>query len=214
MNNNWLLQYGKNVTSQMGEDGVLEKIFEILGIKIGLFVDVGAYGMHNSNTFSLRLKGWRGIFIESEERRIAKLRRMHGGDNVVICEKVVPVGEKTLDNILAKTFLPKDFEFISIDIDGNDYYIWESLKNYYPIVVAIEFNPTKKFDNYLQLIDGLEGASLSFVVRLGKEKGYELIATTAFNAFFVKKELFDKFEIKDNSIHNMWVENKSTYGNQ
>lgn len=61
--NKWLFEsYASNVTSQRGEDGIIQKILEVLDIKDGWCVDVGAYGMDNSNTYVLfHDMGWKGI---------------------------------------------------------------------------------------------------------------------------------------------------------
>jgi len=207
-NNNWLIKYKKNRFSQRGEDGILAKIFEVLEIKRGWCVDVGAYGRSLSNTYTLMEQGWSGVLIEANEERHLKLKARHQRarrDAYCICDFVEPSGDKSLDNLLKVTPLPKDFGLLSIDIDGNDYYIWESLKNYSPQVVVIEFNSISKFTDYLQPINGDGGASLSIMVKLGKLKGYELISATAFNAFFVKKDLFEKFGIENNSPEELWT---------
>jgi predicted O-methyltransferase YrrM len=212
--NNWLSQYKKNITSQLGEDGILEKIFEVIGVDRGWCVDVGACDVPLSNTYVLVKKGWSGIFIEMVEDRAEKLKGVYreNAGSLVINKKVEPSGEDSLDNILKETSLPKEFDFLSIDIDGNDYHVWDSLKNYTPKVVVIEFNPVIKMDDYLQPIDGRGGASLSYMIKLGKAKGYELVSTTPFNAFFVKAEFFDKFGITDNSIKELFTDSDYVYG--
>jgi hypothetical protein len=207
VDNRWLIKHKGNVLSQRGEDGVLAKIFEVLDIKLGWCVDVGAYGKNLSNTYVLMDKGWSGVMIESNEIRHLTLERYHRRakrNAYCINAFVLPSGEKSLDNLLEGTPLPKDFEFLSIDIDGNDYYIWQSLKNYFPTIVVIEFNSIIKYDDYLQPVDGFGGASLTMMVKLGKEKGYEFICATPFNAFFVKVDLFHKFGIENNSPEELW----------
>lgn len=213
MKNNWLSEHKKDIASQRGEDGIIEKIFIVLGVDHGWCVDVGAYGRTNSNTYNLIAKGWSGILIETDEERIQELKKVYSQNNAYyVHAHVEPEGTKSLDNLLKKTRLPKEFEMVSIDIDGNDYYIWESLKTYAPTVVAIEFNPVIKLDDYLQPINGKGGSSLSVLVKLGKSKGYELIATTSINAFFVKKSLFNKFGIKDNSTKELFTDSNDSYG--
>lgn len=208
VDNRWLLKYSKNRFSQRGEDGILEKIFEILGVRTGWCVDVGAYGRTLSNTYALIERGWHGVLIEANEQRLLKLKKHHERahrDTYCICAHVEPAGERSLDNLLKGVPLPKDFELLSIDIDGNEYYIWESLHNHSPLVVIIEFNPLVKYTDYLQAPNGMSGASLSYMVKLGREKGYELLSATSFNAIFVKKKVFPKFGIHNNSIEKIWT---------
>ena len=110
------------------------------------------------------------------------------------------------DNILAETDIPDDFDFLSLDVDGLDWHIWNSLERYRPRLLVIEFNPTAPNDIYfVQDPDPAthQGSSLLAMVELGKRKGYELIATTPINAVFVVAEHFDKFEIADNDIDAM-----------
>src|SRR3972149_7447414 len=104
MKNNWLSAYKKNITSQRGEDGILEKIFEVLEINHGWCVDVGAYGIANSNTYSLIKKGWSGILIESDRQRVQQLKNIYH-DNKVNCiwKHVEPEGAKSLESLLKKT---------------------------------------------------------------------------------------------------------------
>ena len=210
-----LSNYKKNITSQRGEDGILEKIFEILEVKDGWCVDVGAYGKMNSNVYNLIKKGWSGVLIEKDKERFKELKDMYIQDNVYcLCKNVEVEGIRSLNSLLDETVIPREFNFLNIDIDGLDYYVWESLKYYNPLVVVVEFNSTFSFDYYLQSINGKGGASLSAMVKLGKEKGYKLIATTNFNAFFIRCDLFDKFDINDNSIEKLFIKNKDLYGNK
>jgi len=111
-----------------------------------------------------------------------------------------------LDHILADTPIPVEFDFLSIDIDGNDYHVWESSSQFTPKVVCIEFNQTIPNEiKFTQPADGKisQGSSLSALVELGKTKSYELVCVAGVNAFFVRSEYFPLFEIDDNSIANL-----------
>src|SRR5262249_4602970 len=97
--------------------------------------------------------------------------------------------------------IPLDFDFLSIDIDGNDYHVWNAVARYRPKVVCIEFNPTVPTEvHWVQRADPRlkQGASLLAVAELGKEKGYELVSVLPWNAIFVRAEYFPLFEIADN----------------
>lgn len=207
-----LSDYKKNITSQHGEDGIIEKMLETIGDISKWCVDVGAYGMTKSNTYSLIDHGWNGILIDTKDG-IRRLKRLYGGNSQVelVCIKIDTDLNK-LDNILGETPIPKEFGLLSIDIDGNDYHIWESLQNYTPTIILIEFNPRCQLGYYIQPIDGQGGASLSSIVQLGKEKGYELVTATILNAIFVRKELFPKFGISNNSPEQFFTVSDSLYG--
>jgi hypothetical protein len=208
--NNPLSAYEKNVHSQTGEDGVLEQILKTLGIQNGWCVEFGAWdGKHLSNTYKLMQEGWSGVFIEGSPLRHVDLMKTYEGNPKAhcICAFVNFEGENNLDGILKKTPIPKDFGVLSIDIDGNDYHIWDSVKAFAPRVVVIEFNPT--IPPHVEFVQPKDmnvnqGNSIASLVKLGKQKGYELVAMTTLNAFFVKKDDFAKFNIEDNNPVTMF----------
>lgn len=202
-----LLSYARDVTSQHGEDGVIERIFAIIGEGKKWCVELGALnGTHDSNVWHLvKEKGWSGVLIEADRTYFERLQkeyadtpRAHGINAFVSFE-----GQQSLDSIFARTPLPKDFDLFSLDIDGNEYHLWESLAAYRPRVMVVEFNQTIPNDvTFIQPRDMkvFQGTSLRAFVELGKRKGYELVAANEVNAFFVLQELFPKFGIADNSI--------------
>jgi hypothetical protein len=106
-------------------------------------------------------------------------------------------------SILSATPIPVDFDLLSIDIDGNDWHVWNAVKVYKPRIVIVEFNSSASNDLYfIQDPDPevSQGSSLRAFVDLARTKGYELVATTPGNAFFVTAEAFPKIGIIDNSI--------------
>lgn len=213
-NSAFLNGFSKNITSQCGEDGIIEKIFTIIGYNNKWCVEFGAWdGKQYSNTYNLiKNNGWSGILIEGNSERFKQLVETYTGNDHahLVCETVgFDPESNSLDYILASVHdAPKDIDFVSIDIDGNDYYIFESLVVFKPRVVVIEFNPTIPNDVlFIQDRDFTvnQGCSLRALIDLGKAKGYELIAATAFNGFFVVAEEFPKFGISDNSIDSMYA---------
>lgn len=201
----WLLDFKYDRFSQHGEDGIIEKILEILPEKDRYCVEFGAWdGIAMSNTRNLIInKGYSAVLIEGDSAKFEELKRNYAENpNVITMNRFVGFGEDdNLDQILKDTPVPVDFDFLSIDIDGNDYHVWKAIKKYRPKVVCIEFNHTIPTEvEFVQQPDHSinQGASLLSLVKLGKEKGYELVATTLVNAFFVRKELFPLFEIEDN----------------
>lgn len=203
----WWLPHLRDVTSQCGEDGVLEAVFKLLPGEERWCCEFGAWdGKHLSNTYNLLTNhGWHGVLIEADARKCVELRQAYANNSrVIVLNGMVGFeGKNTLDHILSNTPIPIDFDLISIDIDGNDYHVWAALQSYTPKVVVIEFNPT--IPNSLEFIQEARfnvnhGSSVRSIVDLGKKKGYELIAVTAFNAIFVRREYFISFGIDDNSL--------------
>lgn len=206
----WLLQHARNDTSEWGEDGIIEKIFELVPPVNRWCVEFGAWdGRHTSNTYTLmKERGWSGVFIEADRERFEELLETYRDNSRAHCVNrfVSFVGADNLDGILAETQIPKDFDLLSIDIDGNDYHIWDSLQRYEPRVVIIEFNLTIPSDiEFIQPrnMRVQQGSSPFSLAKLGRTKGYELVCVTGCNAIFVKSSLFPLFHIEDNSVSRL-----------
>ncbi len=209
---NPLIQHGRNVESQNGEDGIIEYIFGILPPENHRYcVELGAWdGRYLSNCFNLvRNHDWQGLFIEANKEKFQKLLINHKEYNNVKClNKLVEFeGENKLDNFIAEADFPPQFDLLSIDIDGADYFVWESTERFRPKVVIVEFNPSIPNDVvFVQAKDMAvnQGASLLALILLGKQKSYELVCVTACNAIFVTSEFFPRFNIDSNHISQMY----------
>lgn len=217
-NNLHLRDFLKNVASQDGEDGIIERIFEIIpdGIQDHWCVEFGAWdGKYLSNTWNLiENKNWNGVMVEASDKKFEILKDRYKENKKVHCIKryISFSGKDSLENVLAEAPIPADFDLISIDIDGNDYHVWDSLKKYAPKVVVIEF--CMFISNHIRFVQPADmsvhqGSSLLSIVDLAKSKGYELICTTRQNGFFVKRELFHHFGITDNSLDELNPECKN-----
>ncbi len=210
--NTWLNTYARNVTSQGGEDGIIEKILDVINQTNKWCVEFGSWdGKTLSNTYNLiKNYDYSAVLIECDRVRYEKLLQTFEGN-----EKVIPVNalvgfnpEDSLDVILKKTPIPKDFDLLSIDIDGNDYHVWEAVREYQPKVVLIEFNATiPPSVEFVQPRDihVTQGSSLLSINKLAQKKGYELVCVKS-NAIFVGRQYFPLFNIRDNSIDEMWTD--------
>lgn len=212
MNKNpyWLLEHKRNVFSQTGEDGIIEKILELIPNKDYWCVEFGAWdGIMNSNSRNLIVNfGYSAVLIEGGKKKFDELKKNYSNNpNVIPLNKFVGFSSNdNLDKILETTPIPKNFDFLCIDIDGNDYHVWKALNNYKPKVVCIEFNPT--IPNEIEFIQEADfqinqGASILSINKLAKSKGYELISVIDFNAFYIDEKYFELFEISDNSIQTL-----------
>jgi hypothetical protein len=206
-NNNWSEKYHKNITSQSGEDGILERMFEIIPGDDRWCCEFGAWdGKKYSNTYQLLAnKGWSGVLIEADPEKFKELPVTFGDNKkITFLNKYVQfAGKDILDDLLAETPIPIDFDLLSIDIDGNDYHVWQAVTKYKPKVVIIEFN--QSIPNHVEFVQEPDprnnhGNSLLSIVKLGKAKGYELVAVTELNAILARKEYFELFGMDDNSV--------------
>lgn len=206
----WLQARAARVTSQNGEDGIIQAIFERIGVKSRWCVEFGAWdGRHLSNTWSLiNQSGWSSVQIEGDERKARQLsqRYMHREDVFTLNELIALEGENTLDRLLARTSIPTDPDLMVIDVDSIEWQIWESLIDHRPRVVVVEFNPSMPNDLlYVQDPDPTlrEGCSPAALVQLAKRKGYELVCIQDPNAFFVLAEDFLALDIPDNRLETL-----------
>ena len=211
--NTWLAEYARNVTSQYGEDGIIHKILETIGKADRWCVEFGSWdGKNCSNTFDLiERRGYSAVLIEANARRFKDLVKTFGANERVVLLNAVVGFERDncLDRLLESTEIPTDFDLLSIDIDGNDYHVWEAVRAYKPKVVVIEFNPTIPPEvEFVQPRDMsvTQGSSLLSISKLGRSKGYELVAVTVTNALFVDTNYFPVFGIEDNSVETLWTD--------
>jgi hypothetical protein len=186
---------------------LIERALETIGERDGWCVEFGAWdGKFLSNTWTLITeRGYRAALIEADRGRFEELRQNHfHRPGVIPIRRLVGwEGDDTLDAILADTPVPREFDVLSIDIDGNDFHVWDALRDYQPKVVVVEFNPT--IPNAIDFVQPRDltvsqGSSLPAFVRLAREKGYGLVAATSINAVFVRDRYLERFELEDASI--------------
>ncbi len=138
-------RYCKNIYSQNGEDGILEQLIKELGITAGTFCEFGASdGITSSNTYNLMQKyNFSGIAIELDKARYERcVANYRSFPNVTVYNGAVMYNDPTNDlNVwLKKGGLPYDFDLLSIDIDYDDYYVWQGLTEFMPKIVVFETN--------------------------------------------------------------------------
>mgnify|MGYP006282936971 CR=1 FL=1 len=198
--------YGLKVYSQNDEDGIIAEIFRRIGACNRTFVEFGVEGGLENNTLYLLLQGWRGLWIEGGEEFVKTIRSRFS-DVIKAGRLSVAHSFISRDNInqTIGRFAEGEIDLLSIDIDGNDYHIWEAVEVVRPRVVVIEHNskfppPVSIAPAYVPDLvwrgDDYMGASLEALVRLGKRKGYSLVGCNiiGLNAFFVRDDLVgDKF---------------------
>ncbi len=156
-----LTRSGFKVFSQFSEDGILDEIFRRIGTTNRFFVEFGVGdGMENNTLYKLG-QGWDGIWFDGDHDKITSIRRTH---DTLIASKKLRVYEKwilssTVMNDFRCASVPTEFDLLSIDIDGNDYWVWKALEEFSPRVVVIEFNAGMGPSLFWTMPDGSENAS-------------------------------------------------------
>jgi hypothetical protein len=196
-------RYGYKVYSQSDEDGIICEIFKRIGTTNKIFVEFGVENGLESNCHFLLFSGWKGLWIDGNETYFQQLQEYFS--KPLSTEQLTAVNAFiTIDNI--NKLIGEDgkingeIDLLSIDVDGNDYWIWERITCVQPRVVAIEYNAkfpppcewVMEYDpKYIWDGSDKQGASLKSLELLGDRLGYNLVGTNknGVNAFFVKKEL-------------------------
>ena len=183
--------FANNVYSQFGEDGILQAIFERIGVRSKCCIEFGAWdGLHLSNTARLWKAGWRAILIEAAaDRHAAMVRNTAGYDCLCLNHFLTPDGDGALEQVLIRHGCAGTVDLLSIDVDGDDYHILSGLRTLRPRVVCCEYNPT--IPEEISLVgrrgDGL-GCSARALVARAEEMGYTLVSMTNVNCIFVRRE--------------------------
>lgn len=194
------------VYSQNGEDGIIAWLLSQIGTTNRTFVEFGIGDGSECNTANLSITfGWRGLLMEADSEQAASARRFYGSrptapDVEIVTASVTP---GTIDDLLRGNGIEGAIDLLSLDIDGNDYWLWEAISAIQPRLVVIEYNasfgPERSvtvpyrdgFDRYREHLSGFyHGASLAALTKLGERKGYVLVGcdSRGSNAFFVERE--------------------------
>jgi hypothetical protein len=201
---------GFRVFSQYEEDGKLLYIFSVIGMQNKTFVEIGSDDGINSNCANLALNfGFDGLFLDGNPKAIKRGRRfyskyphpwMHAPK--FRCSKVTA---ENINDLIKEADLSGDIDLLSLDIDGNDYWVWKAIEQVSPNVVIIETHVEFGMRNIVVPYDPnysfpgkhpvYHGASPIAMVKLAKEKGYRLVGANdlGFNFIFVKNGLGDEY---------------------
>lgn len=193
------------VFSQWGEDGIIQALLNYVAIKHKIFVEFGVQNYTESNTrFLLMNDHWSGLLIDGNPGHVDYIRKdpIYWQHNLKVdCSFIT---KDNIDSILLANGISGDIGLLSIDIDGNDYWVWQKISVIRPAIVVIEYNArfgsersvtvpySPDFTREKAHFSGIYyGASLKALVTLGASKGYSFVGTNAAgnNAFFVRKDL-------------------------
>ncbi len=202
-------RFARKFYSMAGEDGIIREICRRIGIDQGYFVEFGVdyHGLEN-NTLYLLLKGWKGLWIEAAHsiQQAAETSFRHHIDAGKLTLLNERVDAETIEALFRRGGVPEEFEVLSIDVDGNDYWVWKAITGYRPKIVVIEYNSVlgDEVSCVMPYKSGhawegsyYMGASLKALEKLGRAKGYSLIGCDfhGVNAYFVRSDLTaDRFE--------------------
>lgn len=195
--------------SQNGEDGILHLIFSLIGTTNKRVVEICCGDGVECNAANLIVnRGWRGLLFDGGPRNIDRARAFYESHpNTMNC---IPrlrnawITRKNVNKLIEAEKFDGEVDLLSLDLDGVDYWIWESLEAIKPRVVVVEYQdilgPERCVsvpyqDDFKAEFDGHEanyaGASLPAFVKLARTKGYRLVGCEelCFNAFFIRNDV-------------------------
>lgn len=193
------------VWSQWGEDGIIEHLLRHVHIDNPVFVEFGVQNYVEANTrFLLRNRNWSGVIFDGSRENIARIRRDPIYWQHDLRAEAVFVTRENINSLIAGQGLSGDIGLLSIDIDGNDYWVWEAISVISPRLVIVEYNalfgPTstvsipyrpdfKRSEAHFSNL--YWGCSLGALEFLATRLGYVLIGcnSSGNNAFFVRADL-------------------------
>ncbi len=194
-----LTPYEMSFFSQNGEDGVLVEVLRRVGAGTRRFIEIGASHAEANCLFLADVLGWQGWFVEADPNEVAWLRRKFTGNcNVSIVEAFVDRGN--INEVLEPVGSAGEMDVFSLDIDGNDYWVWEALEVIHPRIVIIEYNsaldqqrPVAQRYEPASTWDGTDGfgSSREALRELGTRKHYRLVHAdiAGANLVFVREDL-------------------------
>jgi len=193
------------VHSQWGEDGLISHLVREVPVARRVFVEFGVEDYREANTrFLLTQVGWSGLVMDASEAHVRAIRSDPISWQHNLKARQAFVTRENIDGILAEEGLSGEIGLLSIDIDGNDYWVWEAITGVNPAIVVIEYNArfgteravTVPYDPEFARARAHQsmvyyGASLRALWRLGARKGYDLVGCNSAgnNAFFVRRDL-------------------------
>ncbi len=192
-----------NKYSQGGEDGIIEEIFRRISTKNKWCFEAGAgNGIFFSNTRKLVEDGWNAVLVECDVKQFEDLlsnNLSHDPSIKCLClnRKLEQKGANSIENILWECKVPQDIDLVSIDIDGQDYHIFNSMMEFRPRVVIIEFalpadQERFKGEDFIPTIDGDGQAGSQAIIKLAVGKNYIPVVQTGTNIILVRHEEINK----------------------
>jgi len=197
--------YEFKVYSQWGEDGIIDHLITRISVTSRSFVEFGVENYTEANTlFLLKHRYWRGLVIDGSVENIASIKRSAEYWRYDLRADASFITRDNINDIITRNGLSGDLGLLSVDIDGNDYWVWEAITCLNPCIVVAEYNSlfgseaklsTPYKDDFVRSVadqtNMYYGASIAALDHLAQVKGFSLVAgnSAGNNVFFVRNDL-------------------------
>jgi hypothetical protein len=199
-----------SVFSQWGEDGIIEWLIHNNGDMPETFIEFGVEDYRESNTrFLLMHRNWRGLAIDGSEVNIARARADQISWRQDLTTTAAFITKENINQLIIASGLIDEIGILSVDIDGNDYWVWQAINCIKPQIVIAEYNSAfgdllplsipyaadfyRKNAHYSNLY---YGAAIGALKLLARQRGYTMLGSNraGSNVFFVRDDRLSKFE--------------------
>lgn len=220
------------VFSQNGEDGIIQHLLRHVPIENEVFVEFGVSDYRESNTrFLLQNDNWKGLVLDGSADNVRTIR----ADAIYWKHDLTAerhfITKDNINTIISAAGIGGDIGLLSVDIDGNDYWVWQAIDVVQPRIVICEFNSvfgakhsvTVPYDESFNRRSAHHsclffGASLSALCALAAQKGYDFVGCDSMgvNAFFVRSDLdhgMKRTTVEDGYVESPHRESRDVAGN-
>lgn len=203
------------VFSQFGDDGIIQWLVNKLPIPNKTFIEFGVENYREANTRFLLINNyWSGLVIDGSDANVNEIKadQVHTFyDLQAVCSFITT---DNINDLISSAKFAKQVGVLSVDIDGNDYWVLQAINNIEPVIIICEYNSLFGFEHSYAIkykadfVRGTEypfqfyGTSLKAAYNLSKEKGYSFIGCNSAgnNAYFIKNEFMQYLSIKEKSL--------------
>ena len=221
------------IFSQFGDDGIIQFLIDKLEIDYEYqnFIEFGVEDYSEANTkFLLLNNNWSGLILDSSNENIENIKKKIFFWKFELEAIKSFITKENINSVITNSNINrKKIGILSIDIDGNDYWVWKEINVIDPLIVIVEYNSTFGFEKkisipYKQDFERSKahhsnlywGASIEALKYLAKQKGYKFLTTNSAgnNAYFIKENIFDKIklDLKKNTYQSKFRESRDESG--
>ncbi|MCS7017505.1 MAG: hypothetical protein RMJ87_04860 [Cytophagales bacterium] len=219
------------VFSQFGDDGIIQFLIEKLKPLPEIFIEFGVESYKEANTrFLLMHNNWRGLIIDGDSDLMAAVRRSDLCWRYDLTAVGAFITRENINNIFVKNGFTGEIGLLSIDIDGNDYWVWQAIEAVNPVIVIAEYNSVfgaeraisvpyqPDFQRHRAHFTGLYwGASLAAFCYLAEQKGYDFVGCNSAgnNAYFIRKDrnVLPPLTARQGFVESRFRESRDVAGN-
>jgi hypothetical protein len=228
LQSNNLNDYEFKIFSQWGDDGIIQYLIKNIHIANEIFIEFGVEDFQESNgRFLMMNNNWKGFVMDGSEENMKRLKKQRWYWKYALTEKAVFIDRENINSLMSETGF-SNIGLLSIDIDGNDAFIFDTmdLKILNPSIIITEYNAVfgkerlisvpydKSFIRHKKHFTNLYyGASLPALTYIANKKGYALIGCNMAgnNAYYVRRDLLNE-KIREKNVQEAYTKSKFREG--